>query len=235
MPPGGGQLVLLDHPHLPISVLHVLAKEGGERAPWAVPAPDCRALPDPAATAHDAQVVLVILVAHQFLVKITETLKPPLSPATVGYRVHISFVIHHMKSRSPDRKRRMVSGRHRAFHVRFRFGSGGPSDIVRPGRLEQLHAAFDVIRSILRVGIHPDDNVRLGKPDRQIQTNRNNSAWIIKHADSWLITAELFQEFSRTIVRHPVRDYDLKAPWRFLLLQDGAHAAPNMIYLIPAG
>jgi len=49
--------------------LHVLLEERAERTPGTIPALDLRGLIDFAAAADDAEIVLIVLVADEFLVE----------------------------------------------------------------------------------------------------------------------------------------------------------------------
>src|SRR5262249_12036535 len=104
MTPGSGQLVFLDHSHLPVSVLHVLAEEGGERAARLIPTLDFRVLPDSTSPTIDPKVVLVILIPNQFLIKIAEPLEHFASPAPQVYAVHRPHVIRPVTVRPPGSK-----------------------------------------------------------------------------------------------------------------------------------
>ncbi len=178
--------------------------------------------------------MLIILIPHQLLIKVTESLKGLLSPATIRYGIDPPFEANVMKLGPPDRKGGVKSGGDRAPQIGFRLGSSGSSHVVSSGLFEQFDASFDIIRSILGVGIHPDDDVRPGRPNRQIQAGGDNSTWIIDHAHPWVLAPKLFQEFSRAIVRHSIRHDHLKATWQFLLLKYGAQASLNVMNLIPA-
>src|SRR3974390_2790310 len=112
MPRRSGQLMLLDDPHFPVSILHVLIEKSRYGIPGPIPAPDFRALPNLAAAADDAQVMFIVLVTDQLFVKIAEALKHALKPATIGYGIHATLVCEVMEFRAADRKGGMVGRCH---------------------------------------------------------------------------------------------------------------------------
>jgi hypothetical protein len=68
---------------------------------------DVRVLPNPAAGANDAQIMLVILIPHQFLVKTPKPLERLTPPAAEVHTVHQSLILRRMAPRSPDGERRL--------------------------------------------------------------------------------------------------------------------------------
>src|SRR5438309_11882080 len=105
MPPRGWELVFLDDTHLPIAVLHILFEKRPERSARAIRTPDFRALPDLAAATDDAQVMLIILVTDQFLVKVPEPLECFFAPAAQIDSIHRSQTRQLMAGRAAGRER----------------------------------------------------------------------------------------------------------------------------------
>src|SRR5580700_9949545 len=92
MPPGGRKFVLLNHAHLPIAVLHILFEECWQGSSRTVPTPNLRALPYLPPTPDDPQIVFVILIPNQLFIEVAEALEHALSPTSVGYCVHVTFI-----------------------------------------------------------------------------------------------------------------------------------------------
>src|ERR1039458_4958384 len=138
MAPGGGELVLLDHAYLPVTILHVLLEESAQRVAGPIPTPDSWALVDFASAAGDAQVVFVILIAHQLLVKEVELLESAARPAAVSNRVYGTLKFGVVKPGSTDGEWRVVSRSNRLLQVSVGLCSCRAADVVRTGLLQNL-------------------------------------------------------------------------------------------------
>ena len=130
--------MLLDDAHLPIPILTVLTEQSRERAAWAVPTANLRALPNFAASSINSQVVLVILVAREPLVEEPEPLERFLAPTTIGHRIDITFEINIVKPSASDRKRRVIDSRNGFFDVSCCFCPSRPAHVVGPRRFQSL-------------------------------------------------------------------------------------------------
>src|SRR5947207_2600521 len=168
---GGRKFVLLNHPHLPIAVLHVLPEQRRQRPTRPIPASKLRALVDPASTPADSQVVLVILVPHQLLIKISKTLESYLAPAAKIDCIHRTFVVCVVSAGASDSERRLKCGSDGAANVTVPCSQPRSSHVVRSCLFQHLEATSHVIRGVSRVSIHPDDNLPARGANRRIQTD----------------------------------------------------------------
>src|ERR1043165_3398748 len=92
-----------------------------------------RRLIDSSPGTHDAQVVLVILVANQLLIKIADPIENIAVPAAVDHSVNIAFIVRTMGARAADRKGRMEDSPNGPLHI---LQGGSPhrtTDIVCSG------------------------------------------------------------------------------------------------------
>src|SRR6187549_484631 len=108
--------VLLHHERLPVAVLEVLAEYLAERRARPVAAVDARLLPDPAAALDDAQVVLVVLVAHQRLVEAAEALEGRTRPGAEVDGVGGSVVIEPAREGAASHPARLEGRRRCGLH-----------------------------------------------------------------------------------------------------------------------
>src|SRR6266480_4159834 len=98
-----------------------------------VPTANARGLIDFTAGAREAKIVLVILVADQFFVEITDALKNALLPATVNHGVHVAFITGLVRARAAHCESRMKHGANRPFHKCLSRGLHGSANIVGSG------------------------------------------------------------------------------------------------------
>src|ERR1044071_1155382 len=72
-----------------------------------VPTSNPRRLKDLSTTTHDAEIMLVVLVADEFFIEITSPIKNVFSPTAVDDSINESFVIRIVRARPSHSERRM--------------------------------------------------------------------------------------------------------------------------------
>src|SRR5262249_44029692 len=124
-----------------------------------VPTFDTRRLPDQPPCPTEPQVELVILIAHQFLVKEANPIKHLTRPTPEIHRIHRSCVVRVMPPGTTDRKRRLKCRCYRPLHVPRSLRYPRSPHVIRPCLLQNCQALADVIWGVLRMHIYTDNDL----------------------------------------------------------------------------
>ena len=145
--------------HFPLAVLHVLVQQRLEGIPHMVPTADARRLVNLTATAHDAKVVFIILVADQFFIKMAGAIKNSLVPTAVNHGINVSLKFWIVRPGASDGKWGMKDRLNRSLFVGMSLGAHGAADIIGTRFLQDGQALSNVIGSVGRMGVHADDDL----------------------------------------------------------------------------
>ena len=197
-------LVFLNHADFPVAVLQVLAKQRRQRSPWVVPTPDLRGLPNLSSAADNAEIVFVILITTELLVEAAEAIKGLFPPAAIGHGIHVTFIIHIVKTSAPDRERRVIGCGDSLLHVGIRLGACRTADVVRAGPLQRFHAPNHVVGSINSMRVHADHDLALCLAKRCVQADGNDASGIVDNPENLIPRGCLRENLAGAIVRKAV-------------------------------
>src|SRR5438045_3302302 len=125
--------VLSNDQGFPITVLHVLAKNGPQRTPNMVPTADLWTLVDLAAASAKPEIEFIVLIPDELFVEITNTFKNLLLPTTVDNSVHVALIVWLVRACPANSDARMKHSANCSFHESRGCGLHWAADIVRPG------------------------------------------------------------------------------------------------------
>src|SRR5215469_6310602 len=137
---------------------------------------------DFAAATHEPKVVLIILVADQFLVEITDALKNAFVPAAVNYGIHIAFILRVMRTRSANCERRMKCRLNRPFLIGRRGSAHRPAYIVSSSFTQHNKALLDIIRRVNRMSVHANNDFTPSFAQGRVQSGGDNSSGVTEKA-----------------------------------------------------
>src|SRR5215467_5319883 len=123
-----------------------------------VPTFDARRLPDQAPCPTEPQVELVILIAHQLLIKEANPIKHLTPPTPEIHRIYRTRVVRVMPPCTADRKRGLKRRGHRPPQVSRALRYPRPPHVIRPCLLQHCEALTDVIWGIVRMDVYTDNN-----------------------------------------------------------------------------
>src|SRR2546430_744720 len=123
-----------------------------------VPTPNPRGLIHFSATAHDSQVVLIILIANQFFIKIADSIKKTFFPTTVNDGIHIALVIGLMRTRPANGKCGMEHRSDRSLLVGGCSSAHRSPYVICPGLAQYRKAFLNVVGRIVSMGVHANND-----------------------------------------------------------------------------
>ena len=227
--------VLAQHERPPVAVLLLLRKELSQAAARPVPGTDARALPDAAAGQPQAQVVLVVLVAHQGFVKAAHARQRGTRPAAEVDGVHRAFVsqvprprtTHHpaaLERRRDGPAPGALAPRHpRAAHV------------VGMDARQRRQAFGHVIRREGGVHVHAHHHLAARSRQAGVQAGGDDAARVVEHGDAGVRGRARIKRRARAVVAGAVGHQQLQRPAFGQLLSQGSVAeGVNMPPLVAA-
>src|SRR5215510_4977911 len=213
--------MLLNHTYLPIAVLCILAEQGTRRGARIIPRTNARRLPQFRTSTHQTQAQVVILVAHQFLIKAANLFQRRLPPAAKVNRIDLTFVIDRVRTGTTRGKRRLKCQRDGLLPIIASRGPPGSADIGRARLLQHLNTLSHVIWRVFRVRVHANENVATRHTYGSIQPRRHKMPRVVNQTHTLIAVRQLVYLFARTVVAHTIRDDDLESEGGIILSQHG--------------
>src|SRR5256885_15767987 len=136
-----------------------------------VPTFDAGRLPDQPPCPTEPQVELVILIAHQFLIKKANPIKHLTRPTPEIHRIHRSRVVRVMPPCTANCKRGLKRCRHRTPHVACSLRYPRSPHVVGARLLQHCQALADVIWSVPRMDVYAHNDPTPGCTNSGIKAN----------------------------------------------------------------
>src|SRR5262245_3366251 len=136
-----------------------------------VPTSDAGRLPDQPPCPTEPQVELIILIAHQLLVKEADPIKHLTRPTPEIHRIHRSRVVRVMSPCTANPKRGLKCRCHRPPHVSHSLRYPRSPYIVCARLLQNCQALADVIWGVLRMDVYTDNDLTAGCTNSDVQTS----------------------------------------------------------------
>src|SRR5215831_17785131 len=135
-----------------------------------VPTFDARRLPDQPTCPTESQVELVILIAHQPLVKEANPIKHLTPPTPEIHRIHRSRVVRIMTPCTANCKRGLKRRCNRPSYVSRSMRYPRSSHVIRACLLQNCDALADVIWGVQRMDVYTDNDLTPGCTNSGVQT-----------------------------------------------------------------
>ena len=206
MPPGSRFAMLPNHGNLPEPILKILVKQRGQTGSGPIPGNNLWRLPDFSAGRNNTQIQFVVLIATKVFVEDSDAFQCGFAPAAVRYGVHVSFIFGIMELCSATGEPAVVGKRYCAPPISIRARQRRSSDIVREGFIQDFQATANVVRRILAVSVHSNDDFASGRANRGIEARGGNFVRIVDHTKRENNSPVQFQYLASAIIAHSVGD-----------------------------
>src|SRR6266576_4815659 len=162
-------------------------------------------LPNPTTATDDPKVELIILIANKLLVKESDSVENLAAPTSEVNRIDRTGIMRIMSTRATASKRGLESSCDGFAHPFPTLGNPRATDVVGSCFLEDFYALTNVVRSISRVSVHPDDDRPTRFPYRSIETGREHGTTLVDHPNPRIAACHLPNCLPCTVVGHPIR------------------------------
>ena len=234
--------MLSHHEGFPVAVLALLREQLPQCGAGPVARADECALPHQCAGAAQAQVVFVVLVAHQRFVETTVALKGLPRPTTEVDGLSRAFVAEVARARPADHPARLEGRRDGALHgvcaagSRRAFGTPGAADVGCTGARKRRQALRDVVAVVVAVQVHAHQHLATGARDAAVEPDRNDEARVVDAHEARVGRSARVEQLARTVVTAAFGHQDFEhGALGQALASDGVAEAEHMVALVAAG
>ena len=224
------------HERPPVAVLVLLRKQLGERRARHVPRADARALPDAAAGAAQAQVVLIVLVAHQLLVKAAHALERGARPAAEIHGVGLALIRRIARARAAHHPAALKGGGNRPAPRALPACDPRAAHVVGARARQRGQAFGHVVGREHGVHVQPHDDGAARGGQRGVEAGRDDAVGVVDDAQARILRGAGVEPRARAVVACAVGHQQFHLPAGRQLLGECAVAEGiDVVALVAAG
>ena len=189
------------------------------------------------AAADEAEVELVVLIAHQLLVEQPGALERFPPEAAERHRVHPARLGRaHAEIRVADPETMRQADRDGARHRRVGAGKGfqHTAHVVRPALEQRLHENREIGGQVDDVRIHAHDHLAARRLDADVQPARGDLPRVVEQADHGMVPGVLRDDVACAVAAHAVHHEQLHPVGGIVARENGLEATAQVPLLVAA-
>src|ERR1019366_501508 len=187
---------------LPEPILKVLVKQGEQTASGPIPGSDLWRLPDLSARSNQPSVQVIVFAPDKSFVKHAYEFQSRLAPAAIRHGLNKAFVFGIVELRSATGKSGVVGERDGLRQISIRTSQRRSAHIAGAGFVQDLQAIAKIVRRIVTVGIHSNDDFAPGLADGSIESRGHDLFGVVEDAQGRKCPSILIQNLTSTVVAH---------------------------------